>query len=197
MLGNGNLMMVFPLSIPAVITSVFGWRIHPMTGDQRFHNGTDLGAPIGTPVLAAYAGQVAIADFMQGYGLTVVLQHDLERERNAETPRLILENKATEETLYGHMSELFVRPGEWVEQGEVIGRVGTTGNSTGPHLHFEVRQMTPQGWLALDPGLMLEYSLAQLARSLQTAQANPQAFPQQSGFSQAIVKDFTQKLAAH
>jgi len=139
MLGNGNLMMVFPLSIPAVITSVFGWRIHPMTGDQRFHNGTDLGAPIGTPVLAAYAGQVAIADFMQGYGLTVVLQHDLERERNAETPRLILENKATEETLYGHMSELFVRPGEWVEQGEVIGRVGTTGNSTGPHLHFEVR----------------------------------------------------------
>jgi murein DD-endopeptidase MepM/ murein hydrolase activator NlpD len=196
MLGNGNLMMVFPLSIPAVITSVFGWRMHPITGDRRFHSGTDLGAPIGTPVLAAYAGQVAIADFMQGYGLTVVLQHDLEHQHNTATLRTIPTNKATEETLYGHMSELFVRPGEWVEQGEVIGRVGSTGNSTGPHLHFEVRQITPQGWLALDPGLMLEYSLAQFIRSLQTAQANPQAFSQQSGFSKAIVKDITQKLAA-
>jgi murein DD-endopeptidase MepM/ murein hydrolase activator NlpD len=157
-LGNGNVAAIFPLSIPVAITSAFGWRIHPITGDRRFHSGTDLGAPLGTPVLAAFAGQVAVADFMRGYGLTVVLQH----------------NDASEETLYAHMSELFVRPGEWVEQGTVIGRVGSTGNSTGPHLHFEFRELTSDGWQALDPGQMLEYSLAQLVQSLQTAQAQPE-----------------------
>ncbi len=62
-LGNGNIRLIFPLSIPAPISSMFGWRTHPITGEQRFHSGTDLAAPLGTPVLAAYAGQVAIADF--------------------------------------------------------------------------------------------------------------------------------------
>jgi murein DD-endopeptidase MepM/ murein hydrolase activator NlpD len=154
--GNGNTSLMFPLSIPAAITSVFGWRIHPISGSHRFHSGTDLGAPMGTPVLAAFEGKVAIADFMRGYGLTVVLQHD----------------KATKETLYAHLSEIFVQPGEWVEQGTVIGRVGSTGLSTGPHLHFEVRQLTPEGWLAMDPGEMLTYALANFMQSPQLALAN-------------------------
>lgn len=153
-LGNGNIRLMFPLSIPAPITSIFGWRIHPISGDQRFHSGTDLGAPLGTPVLAAYAGQVAIADFLGGYGLTVTLNH----------------NKGAQQTLYGHLSEIFVKPGEQVKQGEVIGRVGSTGNSTGPHLHFEFRQLTADGWVALDAGAQLEYALAQLVKSMEGGQ---------------------------
>jgi len=151
--------LTFPLAIPATITSAFGWRIHPITGDQRFHSGTDLGAPLGTPVLAAYAGKVAIADFLGGYGLSVVLRHHQDQR----------------ETRYAHLSEVLVQPGEWVEQGSIIGRVGSTGNSTGPHLHFELLQATPEGWAVTDPGEQLEYSLAQLVRVLQTAQAKPQS----------------------
>jgi len=150
--------LAFPLAIPATITSAFGWRIHPITGDQRFHSGTDLGAPLGTPVLAAYAGQVAIADYLGGYGLSVVLKH----------------HEGKQETRYAHLSEALVQPGEWVEQGSVIGRVGSTGNSTGPHLHFELLQATPEGWAVTDPGEQLEHSLAQLVRVLQTAQVKPQ-----------------------
>ena len=149
-LGNGNIRLIFPLSIPAAISSAFGWRIHPVTGSQRFHSGTDLAAPLGTPVLAAYAGRVAIADFLGGYGLTVTVEH----------------NKGTQQTLYAHLSEIFVKPGEWVNQGTVIGRVGSTGLSTGPHLHFEFRQLTPEGWVALDAGTQLEYALAELARAM-------------------------------
>lgn len=153
--GNGNVSLLFPLALPASITSLFGWRTHPITGDSRFHSGTDLGAPMGTPVLAALAGQVALADFFGGYGLAVSLDH----------------SKGTQQTLYGHLSEIFVKPGEWVKQGTVIGRVGSTGASTGPHLHFEFRQLTADGWVAQDPGLALEQALAQLVQAMQVAQA--------------------------
>lgn len=73
--GNADTNMMYPLTMPATITSLFGWRIHPITGTLRFHAGTDFGADLGTPVLAAYSGNVAIADVMGGYGLTVVLEH--------------------------------------------------------------------------------------------------------------------------
>jgi murein DD-endopeptidase MepM/ murein hydrolase activator NlpD len=127
--------LIFPLAVPAPITSLFGWRIHPITGDRRFHAGTDLGAPMGTPIVAAAKGQVETADWVGGYGLAVTINHS-----------------SAQQTLYGHMSEIYVRPGQLVEQGTVIGRVGSTGNSTGPHLHFEVRHMTQNGWVAVDPG---------------------------------------------
>ncbi len=155
--GNGNTSLLFPLSIAAAITSPFGWRTHPVMGHGRFHTGTDLGGEMGTPVLAAYAGQVAIADWLGGYGLTVVLNH----------------KKNSQETLYGHLSELFVKPGEWVKQGDAIGRVGSTGMSTGPHLHFEIRQMTAQGWVAIDPGSQLEFALARMIGTLETAKLPP------------------------
>jgi len=154
--GKGSFM--FPLTIPTAITSAFGWRVHPITGDRRFHAGTDLGAPQGTPVIAAATGQVVTADFLGGYGLTVILHHE----------------KGTQESLYAHLSEIFVQPGDDVEQGTVIGRVGSTGNSTGPHLHFEWRHLTPDGWVAVDAGAHLEYSLAQFIRALQLAQATSQ-----------------------
>jgi len=157
-LNMGKASFMFPLSIPTEITSIFGWRIHPISGDQRFHSGTDLGAPEGTPVLAAVSGQVVTADLLGGYGLTVILQHE----------------KGTQESLYAHMSQIFVKPGDKVEQGNVIGRVGNTGNSTGPHLHFEWRHLTPEGWVAVDAGPHLQYSLAQFTRALQLAQSVPQ-----------------------
>jgi len=149
--------MMYPLSIPAPITSLFGWRVHPITGNQRFHAGTDLGAPMGTPVLAAAKGQVETANYMGGYGLAVILNHS-----------------SAQQTLYGHMSEIFVQPGQWVEPGTVIGRVGSTGASTGPHLHFEVRHLTPQGWVAADPGVQLQTGLSQLVKTLPTAQVTQQ-----------------------
>ncbi|NJL37833.1 MAG: M23 family metallopeptidase [Leptolyngbyaceae cyanobacterium RM2_2_4] len=127
--------MAFPLPIPAALTSAFGWRIHPIFGDRRFHAGIDLGAPQGTPVIAAVSGQVVVANSMGGYGLTVVLENQSVALRN----------------LYAHLSGIAVQPGTWVEQGTVIGWVGSTGNSTGPHLHFEAQQLTANGWVAVDP----------------------------------------------
>ncbi|WP_027883609.1 peptidoglycan DD-metalloendopeptidase family protein [Meiothermus rufus] len=90
---------------------------------QRFHTGIDLAAPTGTPIYAARAGQVSVAGWSRfGYGLHVIIDHG-----------------EGHETLYGHMSRIAVRPGQWVARGELIGYVGSTGWSTGPHLHFEVR----------------------------------------------------------
>jgi murein DD-endopeptidase MepM/ murein hydrolase activator NlpD len=148
---NGSGMM-FPLSVPAPITSLFGWRVHPISGDRRFHAGTDLGAPMGTPILAAARGQVETANWLGGYGLTVIINHS-----------------SAQQTLYGHMSEVFVQPGQVVEPGTVIGRVGSTGNSTGPHLHFEVRHLTQDGWVAVDSSVQLQGALSQLVQSTQTA----------------------------
>ncbi|MGF1567755.1 MAG: M23 family metallopeptidase [Nodosilinea sp.] len=145
-LRRGNEEYVFPLAIPASISSLFGWRMHPVHQSWRFHSGTDLAAPLGTPVLASQAGRVAVSDFLGGYGLTVVLRHG---EGNLESR-------------YAHLSQIAVQPGEWVEQGEVIGLVGSTGTSTGPHLHYEMRELTDGGWVAVDPIEILEYGMANL-----------------------------------
>jgi murein DD-endopeptidase MepM/ murein hydrolase activator NlpD len=153
-----KLRMVFPVAIPSPITSLFGWRIHPISGSQRMHTGTDIGAPMGAPVMAALAGKVMLAGDMGGYGLAVAIEHE----------------NGTRQTLYGHMSALFVRPGDVVQQGTVIGQVGSTGASTGAHLHFELRQMLPDGsWVAMDAGKPLELAMGELLRSLQIAQQPP------------------------
>ncbi len=141
---------IFPLSIPASLTSLFGWRMHPILGAQRFHSGTDVGAPMGTPVVATQSGQVSLADMAGGYGLMVVIRHQ--------------EN--TLESRYAHLSRLLVRAGEWVEQGDVIGLVGSTGNSTGPHLHFELHQLTADGWVLLNPDSLLNQTLGTLAQAM-------------------------------
>jgi murein DD-endopeptidase MepM/ murein hydrolase activator NlpD len=138
-----NLSLIYPLSIQAPITSAFGWRVHPITGTPRFHRGLDIGAPYGTPVIAAKAGRVETADFLDGYGLTIILRHN-----------------DTQQTLYAHLSEVLVKPGDWVKQGSLVGQVGSTGNSTGPHLHFEFLQMSSQGWVALDPAVVLNQALS-------------------------------------
>ncbi|AHB88077.1 peptidase M23B [Thermosynechococcus sp. NK55a] len=142
--------LLFPLPFPVPITSTFGWRIHPIFGDRRFHSGTDLGAPQGTPVLAVFDGRVVESNWLGGYGLTVILQHPPEPHQ----------------TLYAHLSQTFVNPGQWVKQGDVIGLVGSTGNATGPHLHFEIQEMTAQGLVPVAPEARLELALAQLKRAI-------------------------------
>lgn len=102
--------------------SPFGLRVHPIFRTTRMHSGVDIGGSTGDPIWASKAGRVIYAGWKGGYGNTVIVQH----EGNVAT-------------LYAHQSVLQSAEGDWVEQGEVIGLVGSTGWSTGPHLHFEVR----------------------------------------------------------
>ena len=143
---------IFPLAVPSPITSLFGFRIHPIFGDQRFHTGTDIGAEQGTPVLAIQDGVVTGADYSGGYGLMVVLQHETE--------------EAQLESRYAHLAEIFVEPGTAVKKGDIIGLVGSTGNSTGPHLHFEMHQMTENGWVLVNADALVQTSLSQLVKAL-------------------------------
>jgi murein DD-endopeptidase MepM/ murein hydrolase activator NlpD len=104
------------------LSSSFGYRRHPILGTVRLHAGTDLGASYGTPIWAAKDGEVIFAGWNGGYGNCVIVAHE-----------------GGISTLYGHQSEIAVSVGQQVSQGEIIGYVGSTGQSTGPHLHFEVR----------------------------------------------------------
>jgi murein DD-endopeptidase MepM/ murein hydrolase activator NlpD len=134
--GNGDRSLLFPIVGSAITTSEFGWRLHPVIGNWLMHAGKDLAAPEGTPVVAALSGTVTSSGLAGGYGIAIELEHAKPRRR----------------TLYGHLSEIYVKAGQSVRQGEVIGRVGSTGLSTGPHLHFELRIPDGEGWVATDPG---------------------------------------------
>lgn len=103
------------------ITSPFGYRIHPILKYRKLHTGVDIGAPNGTPVVSAASGTVIASRFMGGYGNCVMIDH------------------GGKVTVYGHLSSRAVSPGQSVSAGETIGYVGSTGMSTGAHLHFEVR----------------------------------------------------------
>ena len=105
----------------APVTSPFGLRFLGWRPD--FHYGVDLGTPFGTPVSAMKRGEVVFAGEMRGYGLVVMVQHG---------PRL--------RTVYAHLSELLVRQGDVVQGGQVIAKSGSSGNSTGAHLHFEIQR---------------------------------------------------------
>jgi len=112
------------------VTSGFGWRIHPITGASEFHQGIDIAASEGTPVVAAAAGTVTFAGWYGDYGRLIAIDHGNGIE-----------------TRYAHLSGYAVSQGSEVSAGEVIGYVGSSGLSTGPHLHFEVRT----GGKAVDP----------------------------------------------
>lgn len=114
-----------PSRIPVAgvrLSSNYGMRNHPVVGGRRKHNGVDLAAPTGTPIYAAADGIVSKAEWFSSYGLYVSLEHG-----------------ADIQTRYGHMSRLNVSNGQRVSKGDIIGFVGSTGRSTGPHLHYEVR----------------------------------------------------------
>lgn len=112
--------MIWPISGP--ITSEFGWRTHPIFGSARFHSGLDIGGDYGMPIHAAASGVVIEAGWIGGYGNTIMIEHG-----------------GGIVTLYGHNESLAVGVGQQVNQGDVVAYCGSTGNSTGPHCHFEVR----------------------------------------------------------
>ena len=115
----GRLLVPVP---GAPITSPYGWRIHPIYGTSILHTGIDYGADEGTPIRAAADGVVVSAGWYGGYGNATIIDHG-----------------GGIATLYGHQSYMAVSAGQKVTQGQTIGRVGCTGNCTGPHVHFEVR----------------------------------------------------------
>lgn len=121
------------------VTSTFGYRVHPILHKKKFHYGLDFGGKIGTPIHATADGMVEFAGFNKGgYGNLVVLSHNFGFK-----------------TAYGHMlKNLQVKSGDFVKKGEIIGFLGNSGRSTGPHLHYEIkfikRALDPQNFVALD-----------------------------------------------
>ncbi len=118
--GGGNGSFVWPCSGP--ITSYYGWRVHPIFGTRKYHSGMDIAVDTGTPIHAAAAGVIVYSGWMGGYGYAIMIDHG---------GGLV--------TIYGHNSSLAVGEGQRVSQGQVVAYAGSTGYSTGPHCHFEVR----------------------------------------------------------
>lgn len=117
----GRLALLWPSG--GIVTSRFGWRIHPIFGSREFHTGMDIATRYGSPVVAALGGVVRFVGWKSGYGRLVVIEHD-----------------GGIQTSYSHLSAAVVSPGQGVAPGQVIGRIGSSGWSTGPHLFFEVRR---------------------------------------------------------
>ena len=132
----------------AALTSGYGMRIHPVLGGRRQHKGIDLSQPMGSPVYATADGVVGKADWFSSYGLFISLEHG-----------------GNIQTRYGHLSRLNVAAGQAVRKGDLIGYVGSSGRSTGPHLHYEVRI----AGLAVNP-------VPYLQGGIRTAAATPAPF---------------------
>lgn len=127
-------IFLWPVPNYARISSYFGYRMHPILGYTKFHSGLDIAASSGTPILAANGGTVIFSGTRNGYGKTIMIDHG---------GGLV--------TLYGHCSSLLVGTGTTVSRGQTVALVGSTGQSTGPHCHFEVRKdgtaVNPQSYL--------------------------------------------------
>ena len=119
---TGSGKFILPLASYTRISSPYGYRIHPITGTRKLHSGIDYAAPAGTPIYAADDGVVLTSGWINGYGYTITVNHG-----------------SGIVTLYAHCSSLIATAGQKVTKGQTIARVGTTGNSTGNHLHFEVK----------------------------------------------------------
>jgi murein DD-endopeptidase MepM/ murein hydrolase activator NlpD len=124
----------FMMPVAGRLVSGFGYRRHPLWGGYHMHTGLDFGAPYGDPIKAADGGEVIFSGWWDGYGKAVVVDHG-----------------GGLSTVYGHMSRIYVQSGQKIDKGQIIGLVGSTGFSTGPHLHFEVRRngkpVDPTGFL--------------------------------------------------
>ena len=121
-------VMIWPTLRSGYITSPFGNRMHPIQGIIKSHHGIDISGAIGTPVYAAADGVIIYSGWMGGYGNTIMIDHGVDGNGN----KVI--------SLYGHSNKLLKNVGEIVKQGDTILEIGSTGNSTGPHLHFEIRE---------------------------------------------------------
>lgn len=119
---TGNGKFILPLASYTRISSPYGYRIHPITGTKKLHSGIDYAAPYGTAIYAAEDGVVLTSGWINGYGYTITINHG-----------------GGYVTLYAHCSKLVASAGQKVTKGQTIAKVGSTGNSTGNHLHFEVK----------------------------------------------------------
>ena len=136
---------ICPLKSYSRISSEYGWRKNPVSGVNKLHAGTDFAAPGGTPIYAAASGYVQVAGWSSGgYGNYVIIYHGKMSDGNQYS------------TLYGHMRSVATSAGKYVQQGEIIGYVGSTGNSTGNHLHLEVwkggskaNAVNPRGYIPM------------------------------------------------
>ena len=136
---------ICPLKSYSRISSEYGWRKNPVTGVNKLHAGTDFASPGGTPIYAAASGYVQVAGWSSGgYGNYVIIYHGKMSDGNQYS------------TLYGHMRSVATSAGKYVQQGEIIGYVGSTGNSTGNHLHLEVwkggskaNAVNPRGYIPM------------------------------------------------
>ncbi len=168
-----------PLAQPSegMITSRFGWRIHPIFGTREFHAGLDIANRMGTPIRAAEGGIVRFVGWMSGYGRLVIVAHGNGLE-----------------TSYSHLSAMLVSLGQRVVRGQVLGRMGSTGWSTGPHLLFEVRR----NGVALDPVRYLQGTrgAATAVSTTEAAPAVPASAPSAAQGAQATAAQDTQATAA-
>lgn len=119
--------MAWPLPSCHSVASPFGMRLHPILGKYKMHTGIDIGGTYGASIVAANDGTVIYAGWQDGYGYTVIIDHG------------VLDGKGIT-TLYAHCSSIAVRSGQGVKKEQIIAKVGSTGLSTGPHLHFEIRE---------------------------------------------------------
>lgn len=140
--GLAGIPQVLPASL-SMISSGFGYRRDPFAGHAALHSGLDFRGPIGSPIYAAATGKVIFAGVKNGYGNVIEISHG---------------NGLV--TLYAHMSAFHARPGQDVQAGDIIGAIGNTGRSTGPHLHFEVRHngraVNPRPFLEAAPNVLKE-----------------------------------------
>lgn len=134
-----ELVKTIPMGMPhnGEITSKFGYRDNPFTGRKKeLHGGIDFRGKIGSPIRATASGKIIYADYRGGYGNCVIISHDKKLK-----------------TLYAHMSAILVKKGENVEVGDTIGKLGNTGRSTGPHLHYEIyhndKRIDPENFLKI------------------------------------------------
>ena len=135
---GGMPLFGYPINQAPIEVSSFGMRWSEARGAWRMHTGLDLIVTEGTPVLAAAAGRVRLVDEVSGYGLMVLVDHG-----------------DGWQTLYAHLFEIAVQPGEEVQRGQPLGRVGESGRASTPHLHFEIRQRRGERLVALDPAPIL------------------------------------------
>ena len=150
------LRLVYPLAIQAEEVDPYGWRYSDSRQAWRMHAGQDLVAPEGTPVLAMLPGHVVLVEELDGYGLTVVLDHGRGWQ-----------------TLYAHLAAASVQPGDFLPAATPLGQVGESGRASGPHLHVELRRRNGERMLALDPTPLIDQAtrlLPQAPPPLQQAQ---------------------------
>lgn len=155
--GQGAVSIPSRMPVEGVrLSSNYGMRTHPVTGGRRAHKGVDLAGPVGTPIYATADGVVSRADWFSSYGLYISIEHG-----------------GAIQTRYGHLSRLNVAANQRVKKGDLIGYMGSTGRSTGPHLHYEVRlageAVNPIPYMQAD-----DMMLAATAKGSATGQGGPE-----------------------